>query len=120
LLVDIRLNNKSQLAGFAKGDDLQYFLKTICNCAYQYCADSAPTKELLDAYQKKELDWSEYEKRYKVLMNERRSYVKFADRFSSYHNIALLCSESTAERCHRRLFAEMICEIHPNLTLRHI
>ena len=120
LLVDIRLNNKSQLAGFTKSDDLEYFLEIICNCAYAYCEEFAPTKEILNAYKNKELDWTEYEKKYRDTMNERKDYVKFADRFASYKRIVLLCSEPTAERCHRRLLSEMLCEINPDMVLHHI
>ena len=120
LLVDIRLNNKSQLAGFTKSDDLKYFLEVICSCSYEYCEEFAPTKEILDAYQKKELDWSGYRKRYKELMDRRGGYAEFVSRFKTYHNIALLCSEPTFEHCHRRLLSEMICDVNPDLVLHHI
>ena len=120
MLVDIRLNNKSQLAGFTKGDDLSYFLEAICNCAYEYCDEFAPTKGILDAYKKKELDWNEYEKQYKELMDERGEYAEFAERFETYHKVALLCSEPTANRCHRRLLSEMICEVDSSIAVYHI
>ena len=51
-LVDIRINNSSQLAGFAKGGDLEFFMKEICNADYVHLTDLAPTKELLKDYQK--------------------------------------------------------------------
>jgi len=120
LLVDIRLNNKSQLAGFTKSDDLEYFLKEICNCAYIHCYEFAPTKEILDAYKRNEIDWEEYEVKYVALMKERGDYTRFVDRFSSYKGIVLLCSEPTADRCHRRLLAELIRGITPNLFIYHI
>ena len=120
LLVDIRLNNKSQLAGFTKGADLQYFLKIICNCDYFYCEEFAPTKEILEAYQKKELDWQEYERLYIRLMNERGAYITFANRFMLYENVVLLCSEPTADRCHRGILSEMLCKVDPSMALHHI
>ena len=120
LLIDIRLNNKSQLAGFTKGDDLEYFLKEICGCAYKHCEEFAPTKEILNAYQNEEIDWTEYEKQYNNLINKRGDYISFVKRFAPYKKIALLCSEPTAERCHRRLIAELLCKSNSNLTIQHI
>lgn len=111
LLVDIRLNNKSQLAGFTKGDDLCYFLRKICNCDYRYCEEYAPTKNILDRYKKKEISWSEYVLEYTPLMKSRKAPQKFIERFQNYNNVCLLCSEPTPEQCHRRLFAEMIKDV---------
>ena len=108
LLIDIRLNNKSQLAGFSKGEDLQYFLPTICNCEYVYCPEFAPDKETLDLYKGKKIKWPEYETRYSKLIDERGAIKQFSKRFNKYDNIVLLCSEPTPEKCHRRLFADMI------------
>lgn len=116
VLLDIRLNNKSQLAGFTKGDDLKYFLSEICHCEYRHCLEFAPTKEILDAYKKKQITWDEYENQYITLMNKRAKLFGFADRFSAFSNICLLCSEPTPEQCHRRLLAEMIA----NTTLQQI
>ena len=59
-LVDIRINNASQLAGFAKGTDLKFFMKAICNAEYEHITDLAPTKELLKNYQDKVIDWNGY------------------------------------------------------------
>ena len=120
LLIDIRLNNKSQLAGFTKGDDLKYFLKEICNCNYDHCEEYAPTKEILTAYQHKDINWTEYEKHYKKLINDRGCHIGFVTRFTPHKKVALLCSETTAEKCHRRLIAEMIREADPNLIVHHI
>jgi len=108
LLIDIRLNNKSQLAGFSKGEDLQYFLPTICNCEYLYCPEFAPDTETLDLYKGKKISWNEYEVRYTKLINERNVVKQFFSRFNKYNNMVLLCSEPTAEQCHRRLLANMI------------
>jgi len=120
MLVDIRLNNKSQLAGFTKGDDLSFFLGRICNCAYKHCDDFAPTKEILDNYKKKLISWEDYEKQYRELIAKRNGCEKFINRFSMYDKVVVLCSEPTANQCHRRLLAEMLCEENPSLTIKHI
>lgn len=120
LLVDIRLNNKSQLAGFTKGSDLEYFLKEICNCTYKHCDEYAPTKEILDEYKKKVITWDEYENKYHNLMTTRNTYKKFLERFSQYQNVCLLCSEPTAEFCHRRLLAELITNDNIDIKVNHI
>lgn len=108
ILLDVRLNNKSQLAGFTKGEDLKYFLEEICHCEYTHCTEFAPTKEILDSYKKKKITWDEYEEQYVALMSKRARHLDFVDRFSSFTNICLLCSEPTPEHCHRRLIANMI------------
>ena len=120
LLVDIRLNNESQLAGFTKGSDLEYFLKEICNCTYKHCDEYAPTKEILDKYKKKIITWEDYEIQYKNLMNNRSTYKKFTDKYSTYQNVCLLCSEPTAEFCHRRLLAELITTENIDVKVKHI
>ena len=67
-MIDVRLNNTSQLAGFAKRDDLQYFLRQICAANYVHEPILAPTQEILDAYKKKEIDWDEYARQYRELL----------------------------------------------------
>ena len=113
LLIDVRLNNKSQLAGFTKGTDLQYFLKSIGGIDYIHCDEYAPTKDLLSGYQKKEISWDEYVPTYRGIIERRNAHVKFLDRFFNYEKVCLLCSEPTPEQCHRRLLAEMIAEVNP-------
>jgi uncharacterized protein (DUF488 family) len=120
LLLDIRLNNKSQLAGFAKENDLKYFLDKICNCSYEHCLEFAPTEEILEAYRKKIIDWNEYENLYTELMNKRQAHFKFTERFSKYQKIMLLCSEPTAKQCHRRLLSELIQNIAPDIIVKHL
>lgn len=119
MLVDIRLNNKSQLAGFTKGDDLQYFLDEICNCKYQHCIEYAPTKELLDDYKKKKISWEDYVNTYIPLIIKRNGITKFVDRFDKYNNVCLLCSEAEPTQCHRRLLAELI-EKQISVKAKHI
>ncbi len=119
-LVDIRLNNKSQLAGFTKSPDLEYFLMRLCGCLYEHCPEYAPTEEILTAYRKKAITWREYEVRYKSLMNEREAAKNFSERFGNMKRVCLLCSEETPEHCHRRLFAEMIAELCTDTEVIHI
>ncbi len=114
LLVDVRLNNKSQLAGFSKGTDLAYFLKEICGTKYIHCDEFAPTKELLSNYQKGSVSWNEYEEVFDTIMEKRGAYKKFLTRFKDYNKVCLLCSEPTAEKCHRRLVAEKIQAFSPD------
>ncbi len=108
MLADVRLNNHSQLAGFAKNDDLEFFLRRLGDIDYFACPDFAPTKEMLSSYRKKELCWENYEIAYRELMKERDSCGQFIRCFSHYKRICLMCSEATPEHCHRRLAAEML------------
>ena len=103
-LVDTRINNTSQLAGFAKATDLAYFAKTVCNTDYRHNIDFAPTKDLLSDYRNKKLTWAEYEIEYLNLLDRR----KIADTLHAeqLHQNCLLCSEHTPDKCHRRLLAE--------------
>lgn len=108
LLIDIRLNNVSQLAGFTKSDDLKFFLKTLNGCDYVHEVTLAPTKDILDSYKKKIISWGQYEKQYKILMEKRGTYKRISDKYKDYQSICLLCSEPEPSHCHRRLLAEMI------------
>lgn len=120
ILVDIRLNNKSQLAGFTKGEDLGFFLKEICQCEYVHCEEYAPTKQILDDYKKKRIDWDGYVSQYLPLMERRQAAKKFLERFCGYDRVCLLCSEPTPEHCHRRLFSELLQEEDKNNLIRHL
>jgi uncharacterized protein (DUF488 family) len=120
LLIDVRLNNKTQLSAFTKGDDLAYFLLQICDCDYLHCLEFAPTKEILDNYKDKKITWEEYEQSYIALLTKRNACVDFYRTYSGYENIVLLCSEPTAEKCHRRLLAENIIKNNPEITVSHI
>ena len=108
-IIDVRLNNSSQLAGFAKGEDLKYFLKKICNIDYIHEIDFAPTKELLNSYKKNNLSWEEYECVYRNIIEKRHleNYIKEKGE-AFWVDSCLLCSEDTPEKCHRRLVAEII------------
>lgn len=105
-IVDVRLNNISQLSGFAKKDDLKYFLKEICDVDYTHIPDLAPTKEILSPYQKKEITWQQYEDRFLNLMAKRN--IEKHVKPSVIDEGCLLCSEHLPHHCHRRLVAEYL------------
>ena len=104
-MIDVRLNNRSQLAGFAKRDDLAYFLAELCGADYVHAPVLAPTQELLDGYKKKEIPWEDYEIQFVALLEE-RNVEEEVDRGLFDVPVALLCSEPEADHCHRRLVAE--------------
>ena len=109
LVLDIRLNNSNQLAGFAKGKDLKYFMTRILNIDYEHELRFSPTKELLDNYKKKHITWEEYEVIYKKILNERNGKKILEKEYKNkLDKICLLCSEAKPEKCHRRLLAEYI------------
>lgn len=120
LLLDIRLNNVSQLAGFAKGKDLEYFLKEICHCEYAHDEVFAPTKTLLDNYRAKKVSWLEYEKIFTEILKTRPIIERFNNLYGKFNNICLLCTEPTPEQCHRRLVAEYLKEHIENIEIIHI
>ena len=103
----MRLNNSSQLAGFARRDDLPFFLEELCGAEYLYEPMLAPTRDILDAYKKGKEGWQEYERRFLKLMRERR-VEEALDRNLFGAPTALLCSEATPEHCHRRLVLEYL------------
>ena len=117
-VIDIRLNNASQLAGFAKKNDLAYFLKTICGCNYRHEPLLAPTKPILDAYKNKAITWHEYEKQFNELLKERKAHDLITE--SELHRACLLCSEDTPDHCHRRLAAEYFRGHFTGLEIAHL
>lgn len=117
-VIDVRLNNSSQLAGFAKRDDLGYFLKTICHMDYVHMPELAPTKEILDEYKKNKGEWSSYEKEFLALLSRRRIEEKVSGEL--FDGACLLCSEDTPDQCHRRLVAEYLNEQWGNVEVTHI
>jgi uncharacterized protein (DUF488 family) len=117
-LVDIRLNNVSQLAGFTKQDDLRYFTKTICNIEYVHLPDLAPTKEILDEFKKNKGDWKAYERQFIDLMKIRRIEDKVPRELLD--GGCLLCSEDKPHHCHRRLVAEYLREKWGEIEIEHI
>lgn len=108
-LLDIRLNNRSQLAGFAKQDDLAYFLRALCDIEYRHEPLLAPTQDILDAYKKNGGRWEEYEVQFRKLMRQRQIEMEL-NREEFTIPTVLLCSEATAEHCHRRLVIKYLQE----------
>jgi uncharacterized protein (DUF488 family) len=118
-LLDVRLNNSSQLAGFAKAKDLPYFLRELVGATYEHEPLLAPTQELLDEYKKRKGDWSSYEAAFLELMESRRVH-EMLDGESFSRRTALLCSEATAEHCHRRLVCEYLAGRWPSVDAVHL
>lgn len=105
-LIDVRLNNSSQLAGFAKKKDLEFFLKRLLNWRYSHRPELAPTKDILDEYKKNDGEWSVYEEKFVNLMEKRM--IEKSISIDEVSNGVLLCSEHTPHFCHRRLVAEYL------------
>ncbi|MCU0984378.1 MAG: DUF488 domain-containing protein [Acetobacteraceae bacterium] len=104
-VVDVRLHNTSQLAGFAKADDLAYFLETM-GIGYRHAPELAPTDEMLSAYRGKKMSWDDYAATFTRLIAERHVEQRYSA--TSLSGACLLCSEDTPHRCHRRLVAEYV------------
>ena len=117
-VVDIRLNNASQLSGFAKRDDLRYLLKAICGMDYIHNLELAPTKDILDEYKQSKRDWPLYEKRFLALLSNRRIEQKLSK--ITMDGSCLLCREDRPDLCHRRLVAEYLKEKWGNVHIIHI
>lgn len=117
-LIDVRLNNTSQLAGFTKKDDLRYFTRAICGIEYLHLPELAPTQEMLDAYKKQKGDWGLYERGFLDLMRER--HVEMALSPATLDGACLLCSEEKPHQCHRRLVAEYLGGKWPDVAIEHL
>jgi len=118
-LIDVRLNNSSHLAGFAKVGDLPFFLREISGIEYRHELLLAPTKELLDGYRKGGVSWHDYETAFLDLMKTRKVESKL-DKSVFTKRCVLLCSEHGAERCHRRLVAEYLQQIWGGVEIVHL
>jgi len=117
-LVDVRLNNLSQLAGFAKRDDLRYFLTAISNVDYVHLVNLAPTKDLLDSYRKRNGNWHVYESSFLEMMRIRR--IEETTPRELLDCACLLCSEESPECCHRRLVAEYLQSRWDGVDIEHL
>ena len=118
IVADVRLYNSTQLAGFSKSVDLQYFLKKICGCNYIALKQLAPNPSLFENYKNGKTTWNEYEKIYNKFLDTQANL----DFFYAFKNkrICILCAESTPEHCHRRLIAEKISKTHDNVKITHL
>ena len=117
-IVDVRLNNRSQLSGFAKKDDLAYFLAEICGVEYVHAPHLAPTADMLKAYRNGRMDWATYERRFLDLMRERR--IAETTPKSLVAEGCLLCSEDQPHHCHRRLVAEYLGDRWGGIDIDHL
>ena len=118
-LIDVRLNNVSQLAGFAKRDDLKFFLKELCQAEYVHEPVLAPTKELLNAYKNGEIVWEKYEEDFLNLMSQRN--IERTVNQSLLSQGCLLCSEHKPHFCHRRLVIDYLNNYSDlNLEVKHL
>ncbi len=117
-VIDTRLNNVSQLAGFAKKTDLEYFLKKLGNIEYVHILELAPTKDILDEYKKNKGEWSVYEQKFLHLMTEREIEKKVSPELLD--SGCLLCSEAKPHYCHRRLVAEYLSTKWGNVKICHL
>lgn len=117
-VVDVRLNNVSQLAGFAKRQDLDYFLEKICNIEYVHLPVLAPTQQMLDEYKKRRVTWQTYERQFLELMRERRIEETVSPEVLA--DGCLLCSEDKPHQCHRRLVAEYLQRHWGGIDVQHL
>ena len=117
-IVDVRLNTSSQLSGFAKKDDLAFFLAELCGVDYVHAPDMAPTTDMLKAYRQGLMDWPTYERRFLDLMRERR--IEETTPKDLVADGCLLCSEDQPHHCHRRLVAEYLRDRWGGIDIEHL
>ena len=119
-VLDVRLKNTSQLAGFTKRDDLEYFLQRVLGADYFHMDFLAPTPELLKSYRESGEDWDLYERQFRELLEERDVLSRLEREFFSERQCCLLCSEPDADHCHRRLVAEHLREAWSDVEVVHL
>ena len=118
-LVDVRLNNVSQLAGFAKRDDLRFFLRHLAAINYVHRLDLAPTQDMLTSYKKQgATSWAQYAGEFLELIESR--HIEDAVSPSLLNNAVLLCSEDKPHHCHRRLVAEYLADRWGGVEIVHL
>jgi uncharacterized protein (DUF488 family) len=119
LVIDVRLNNTSQMAGFTKKDDLRYFLRELCGADYLHLPNLAPTQEILDGFRRKEIGWADYETRFLGLLSHRKT-EETLDKALFSSPAVLLCSEVSPDKCHRRLVAEYLRDKWGEVRIVHL
>lgn len=120
VVLDIRLNNTSQLAGFAKFPDIEYFLNRICKIKYIHDTFFSPEESTLNSYKKKQISWEQYVDEFNSTMSERKIVNYIREKYSNPDRFCLLCSEPTADKCHRRLVANKFKEQFKDLEIIHL
>jgi len=120
LVVDVRLNNTSQLAGFSKYPDIEFFLDKICNIKYKHDLHFAPNESTLSRFKKKQINWETYEIEFAETMQNRRITEYIKKNYSTDISICLLCSEPTPENCHRRLVADYFKMVFDEIQIIHL
>lgn len=120
VILDIRLNNTSQLAAFAKYPDIKYFLHKICNIDYIHDTKFCPTELTLKKYKNKEINWNQYVEEFNQTMDKRNIHEYIRLNYSNDKKFCLLCSESTAEQCHRRLVSNEFKEVFNEIEIVHL
>jgi uncharacterized protein (DUF488 family) len=118
-VVDVRLHNTSQLAGFAKAVDLEYFLQKICGATYVHQPLLAPTDDILKEFKRDKGDWGIYQDKFLNLMAERQ--IENRLKIEMFVGACLLCSEATPHHCHRRLICEYLnAKWNGELQVKHL
>ncbi len=117
-ILDVRLNNTSQLAGFSKKEDLRFFLREVCGIEYVHIPELAPTQHILDAFKKNKGSWEVYEQEFNALMSKRGIEKSIARDTADLG--CLLCSEKKPHHCHRRLVAEYLQRHWGDISTQHI
>ena len=117
-VVDVRLNNTSQLAGFSKKDDLRFFLREVGGIEYVHIPELAPTQDILDAFKKNKGSWESYERKFNLLMAQREAENALSPEVA--HLGCLLCSEKEPDHCHRRLVAEYLQRHWGDVSITHL
>jgi uncharacterized protein (DUF488 family) len=118
-LIDVRLNPGGQLSGFAKKDDLAYFLRELIGCEYHHLDFLAPSEDILKTY-RQDKDWQRYERRFEALMDERDVLNRLDLTLFTEKPCCLLCSEDMPDKCHRRLVAERLARHWPDVEIVHL
>jgi uncharacterized protein (DUF488 family) len=118
-LIDVRLHNQSQLAGFAKQNDLKYFLWELCGADYRHEPGLAPSEDILEDYRHKKIAWEEYQQRFLQLLEERDVAGCLSREIFEVPTV-LLCSEPQADHCHRRLAAEYLQKVWDDVVIQHL
>ena len=118
-LIDIRLHNSGQLAGFTKQGDLEYFLRAILDASYHHEPLLTPSEELLKDWRAKRITWDDYERTFTRLLDERHVAKRLDTSLFDIPNV-LLCSEATPEHCHRRLAAEYLQRAWGDVRVVHL